>query len=361
MRAILAGGGTGGHVIPAIAIAQELQKRYQAEVLFIGTARGLENRLVPAAGFSLQLVNVGALNRVSLATRVKTLFDLPRAVFAAGRLLNEFQPDVVIGVGGYASGPAMLAAIRRRIPTLAFEPNVVPGFANRIVARFVSAAAVHFPETAERFRNAVVTGVPVRPAFFQIPRKPYVQASPTLLVFGGSQGARAINQAVTRAIRPLAGRVPGLHVIHQTGESDYNDALAAYRQAGFPAEVHRFIDDMPSFFARADLILCRSGASTVAEIAAAGKPAVFVPFPLAADDHQRRNAEALERAGAAVVVEETKLDEVWLVDTICALLEDPARLARMSDAARGMSHPDAAKDIAEIAARLAGGQNHAAD
>ena len=354
MKAILAGGGTGGHVIPAIAIAQELQRRYQAEVLFIGTARGLENRLVPAAGFPLELVKVGALNRVSLATRVKTLFDLPRAVFSAGRLLNEFRPDVVIGVGGYASGPAMLAAIRKRIPTLAFEPNLVPGFANRIVARFVSAAAVHFEQTAERFRNAVVTGVPVRPAFFQIPRKPYVQASPTLLVFGGSQGARAINQAVSQAIGPLVGRVPGLRVIHQTGERDYNDVLAAYSQAGFPAEVHKFVDDMPAFFARADLILCRSGASTVAEIAAAGKPAVFVPFPLAADDHQRRNAEAMESAGAAVVIEETRLDEVWLVDTICALLADPVRLAKMSEAARAMSHPEAAKDIAELAAKIAG-------
>src|SRR5438270_6056343 len=316
MRAILAGGGTGGHVIPAIAIAQELQKRYAAEVLFIGTERGLEKRLVPAAGFPLKFVNVGALNRVSLATRLKTLFDLPRAVVSAGRMLSEFQPDIVIGVGGYASGPAMLAAIRKRIPTLAFEPNLVPGFANRVVARFVSAAAVHFEQTAERFRNAVVTGVPVRPAFFQIPRKPYVQASPTLLVFGGSQGARAINQAVSQAIGPLVGRVPGLRVIHQTGERDYNDVVTAYSQAGFSAEVHKFIDDMPAFFTRADLILCRSGASTVAEIAAAGKPAVFVPFPLAADDHQRRNAEAMENVGAAVVLEETKLDEVWLVDTV---------------------------------------------
>jgi UDP-N-acetylglucosamine--N-acetylmuramyl-(pentapeptide) pyrophosphoryl-undecaprenol N-acetylglucosamine transferase len=354
MKAILAGGGTGGHVIPAIAIAQELQRRYQAEVLFIGTARGLENRLVPAAGFPLELVKVGALNRVSLATRVKTLVDLPRAVFSAGQLLNEFRPDVVIGVGGYASGPAMLAAIRKRIPTLAFEPNLVPGFANRVVARFVSAAAVHFEQTAERFRNAVVTGVPVRPAFFQIPRKPYVQASPTLLVFGGSQGARAINQAVSRTIGPLVGRVPGLRVIHQTGERDYNDVVTAYSQAGFSAEVHKFIDDMPAFFGRADLILCRSGASTVAEIAAAGKPAVFVPFPLAADDHQRRNAEAMESAGAAVVIEETRLDEVWLVDTICALLADPGRLAKMSEAARVMSHPGAAKDIAELAAKIAG-------
>jgi UDP-N-acetylglucosamine--N-acetylmuramyl-(pentapeptide) pyrophosphoryl-undecaprenol N-acetylglucosamine transferase len=356
MRAILAGGGTGGHVIPAIAIAQELRSRYGAEVLFIGTARGLENRLVPAAGFPLQLVKVGALNRVSLTTRLKTIFDLPRAVLAARRMLIDFQPDVVIGVGGYASGPAMLAAIRRRIPTLAFEPNFVPGFANRVVAHFVSAAAVHFEETGRYFRNPVVTGVPVRPAFFQIPRKSYVQASPTLLVFGGSQGARAINLAVIRVLPELTKRVPGLRIIHQTGERDYNEVRAAYEQAGNPAEVFKFIDDMPGYFARADVVLCRSGASTVAEIAAAGKPAIFVPFPMAADDHQRRNAEALERAQAAVVLEETKLDEVWLVDTICALLEDPAGLARMSDAARAMAHPEAAKDIAELAAKLAGEQ-----
>ena len=246
----------------------------------------------------------------------------------------------------------MLAAIRKRIPTVAFEPNFVPGFANRIVARFVSAAAVHFEQTGEYFRNPVVTGVPVRPAFFQIPKKPYVQSSPTLLVFGGSQGARAINQAMIRALPELTRRMPGLHIIHQTGERDYNEVRDGYAQAAVPAEVHKFIDDMPGFFARADLILCRSGASTVAEITAAGKPAVFVPFPLAADDHQRRNAEALEQAGAAVVLEETKLDEVWLVDTICALFDFPQKLARMSQAARSLAHPDAAKDIAELAARV---------
>lgn len=354
MRAILAGGGTGGHVIPAIAIAQELRKLYEAEVEFIGTARGLENRLVPAAGFPLRLIKVGALNRVSFTTRLKTLLDLPRAVITSGRFLNEFQSDVVIGVGGYASGPAMLAAIRKRIPTLAFEPNLVPGFANRVVARFVSAAAVHFEQTAERFRNAVVTGVPVRPAFFQISAKKYDPSNPTLLVFGGSQGARAINRAVPGTALMLANRISGLRVIHQTGERDYNDVLTAYAKIGFAAEVHKFIDDMPAFFARADLILCRSGASTVAEIAAAEKPAVFVPFPLAADDHQRRNAEAMERAGAAVVLEETRLDEVWLVDTIAALLEDPTRLARMSHAARAMAHPNAAREIAELAAKVAG-------
>jgi UDP-N-acetylglucosamine--N-acetylmuramyl-(pentapeptide) pyrophosphoryl-undecaprenol N-acetylglucosamine transferase len=358
MRAILAGGGTGGHVIPALAIANELKKSYDAEILFIGTARGIENRLVPAAGFPLQLVRVGALKNVSLMTRLKTAFDLPRAVWDAGRMLNEFAPDVVIGVGGYASGPAMLAAIVKHIPTLAFEPNVVPGFANRVVAKFVSGAAVHFEETAKYFRHAKVTGVPVRHAFFEI--APKHGGTPTLLVFGGSQGAHAINEAMIRCLRVLQREAPGIHIIHQTGERDYNDALAAYQKlnetnsGALQFEVFKFIDDMPAAFARADLVVCRSGASTVAEITAAGKPAIFVPFPRAADDHQRVNAEALARHGAAVVVEESKLEGVWLAETIAALLQDSARLKRMSEAARVLAHPNAARDIAAMATRIAG-------
>jgi UDP-N-acetylglucosamine--N-acetylmuramyl-(pentapeptide) pyrophosphoryl-undecaprenol N-acetylglucosamine transferase len=352
MRAILAGGGTGGHVIPALAIASELKKSYGAEVLFIGTARGIENRLVPAAGYPLQLVRVGALKNVSLMTRAKTAFDLPRAVWDAGRMLNEFAPDVVIGVGGYASGPAMLAAVVKHIPTLAFEPNVVPGFANRMVAKFVSGAAVHFEETAKYFRRAEVTGVPVRQAFFEI--SPKRGGTPTLLVFGGSQGAHAINEAMFRCLPELRRQAPGIHIIHQTGERDYNDALAAYKSLGESAEVFKFIEDMPGAFARADLVVCRSGASTVAEITAAGKPAIFVPFPRAADDHQRVNAEALARVGAAVVVEESRLEGVWLAETVAALLGDPSRLVRMSEAARGLAHPNAARDIAVMAARVAG-------
>jgi UDP-N-acetylglucosamine--N-acetylmuramyl-(pentapeptide) pyrophosphoryl-undecaprenol N-acetylglucosamine transferase len=352
MRAILAGGGTGGHVIPALAIANELKKSYGAEVLFMGTARGIENRLVPAAGYPLQLVRVGALKNVSLMTRVKTAFDLPRAIWDASRMLNEFAPDVVIGVGGYASGPAMLAAVVKHIPSLAFEPNVVPGFANRVVARFVSGAAVHFEETAKYFRHAEVTGVPVRQAFFEIPAKR--GGVPALLVFGGSQGAHAINEAMIRCLPELRRQAPGMHIIHQTGERDYNDALAAYASLGESAEVFKFIEDMPAAFARADLVVCRSGASTVAEITAAGKPAIFVPFPRAADDHQRVNAEALARVGAAVVVEESKLEGVWLAETIAALLGDPRRLQAMSEAARALAHPNAARDIAALAARVAG-------
>ena len=354
MRAILAGGGTGGHVIPAIAIAQELEKDYGTEVLFIGTARGIETRLVPAAGFPLQLIQVGGLNQVSFKTRLKTSIDLPRAVLRSWRILSEFDPDVVIGVGGYASGPAMLAAILKRIPTLVFEPNYVPGFTNRRVARLVSAAAVHFGETAKYFRNAKVTGVPVRRAFFEMAAKASGTAKPVLLVFGGSQGAHAINRVVMESAAALQSRVPGIHIIHQTGERDYNDAQAAYALLGEAGEAYRFLDDMPGFFARADLVLCRSGASTVAELTAAGKPAVLVPFPRAADDHQTRNAEALERAGAAVLLEESQLNRERLVETVSALMGDRARLENMRKAAHELSHPNAGSDIAVMAAQLAG-------
>jgi UDP-N-acetylglucosamine--N-acetylmuramyl-(pentapeptide) pyrophosphoryl-undecaprenol N-acetylglucosamine transferase len=354
MRAILAGGGTGGHVIPALAIAQELQKQYRAEILFIGTARGIENRLVPTAGFPLRLVQVGALKNVSLATRLRTFSDLPRSIWESRRIFRAFRPDAVIGVGGYASGPGMLAAVLMRIPTLVFEPNFVPGFANRAVARFVSAAAVHFEETGKYFPHCEVTGVPVREAFFQIKSEPPV---PTVLVFGGSQGAHAINQVVMESAAEMLRRTPGLRIIHQTGERDFGEVQAAYAELGGAAEAHRFIDDMPGAFARASLLICRSGASTVAEITAAGKPAVFVPFPRAADDHQKRNAEALERAGAAVMVEEQKLTRETLVETVTSLLADPPKLRKMGEAARRLSHPNAARDIAEMAAKLAAGSS----
>ncbi len=354
MRIVIAGGGTGGHVIPALAIAQQLKKQLVAEVLFIGTARGIETRLVPQAGFRLELIQVGALKNVSLMTRAKTMFDLPRAIAASSRMLSEFDPEVVIGVGGYASGPAMVAAIRRRLPTLAFEPNVVPGFANRMIARWVSAAAVHFEETCRYFSNCRVTGVPVRAAFFSIP--PKIGGMPTLLVFGGSQGARAINQAMIESLAGLRTKIPGIHIIHQTGQRDYDHVLAAYQRSGISGEVHKFIDDMPDTFSRADLLVCRSGASTVGEITAAGKPAIFVPFPAAADDHQNVNARALERVGAAVVVEESNLGAAYLVDTIAALIGDSGRLQSMSAAARTLAHPKAVEEIAEMVVRLAGGE-----
>ncbi|HMK30761.1 MAG TPA: undecaprenyldiphospho-muramoylpentapeptide beta-N-acetylglucosaminyltransferase [Terriglobales bacterium] len=352
MRAVLAGGGTGGHVIPALAIAQELRQRYAANILFIGTARGIENRLVPAANFPLQLIRVGALNRVSLATRVQTLLLLPNAILQARRMLGEFQAEVVISVGGYASGPTMVGAALGGRPVLIFEPNYVPGFANHLGSRMAAAAAIQFIETGRHFRNARVTGIPVRQAFFHVPARP-ANGKPTLLVFGGSQGAHAINEAVWGALPGLARRLPGLTIIHQTGERDYNEAQARYQQAGMAAEVFRFIDNMPEAFGRADLLICRSGASTVAEVAAAAKAAIFVPLPTAADDHQRRNAEALAKAGAAQLLLQSDLTPGRLTDTVAALLGDRAQLARMSEAAKKLAHPDAAKEIAEMAAELA--------
>ena len=355
MRAILAGGGTGGHVIPALAIARELKSRYQAEILFIGTSRGIENRLVPAAGFQLKLIEVGALKNVSLATRLKTFAALPRAISTAKKLLRDFKPDVVIGVGGYASGPAMVAAQRLEIPTLAFEPNLVPGLANRVVARRVRAAAVHFEETARYFNSAKVTGVPVRPEFFSIPPRP-ADAAPSLLVFGGSQGAAAVNAAIIGALPEIKAALPNIKIVHQTGERELAATSAGYEKAGVTAEVSAFITDMPQAFAEADLIVCRSGASTVAEITAAGKPAIFIPFPRAADDHQTRNAQALQGAGAAILIPQSQLNSGSLAGEIVSLLKDRVKLSAMSAASKRLAHPDAGREIAEMAAAIAGGR-----
>ena len=351
-RTLIAGGGTGGHVIPALAIARAIQSRYGAEVVFVGTALGIENKLVPAAGFELQLVEVGKLKNVSAMTRARTLLNLPTAVARCWKLLGKFEPQVVIGVGGYASGPAMLAAWLRRIPTLAFEPNLIPGFANRMVAPLVSAAAVHFEETRHYFRNARVTGVPVRTEFFKIANQPAGNA-PTLLIFGGSQGATAINKTVIEALPELLRAAPSLHIIHQTGERDYNEAQAAYLKAGISGEVSAFIHDMPNAFAHADLLVCRSGASTVAEVMAAGKPAIFVPFPRAADDHQTRNAQALEARGAAVLIPESELTKERLANAVSSLMNDRSRREQMGAKARALTHPQAAAEIAEMASRLA--------
>ena len=352
LRVLIAGGGTGGHVIPALAIARALQSGYNAEVEFVGTSRGIENKLVPAAGYKLHLVDVGALKNVSLATRLKTMFALPRAVLVASKLLSTFGAKAVVGVGGYASGPAMMAAVLKGVPTLAFEPNVVPGFANKIVGRRVSAAAVHFPETAKYFRNAKVTGVPVRAEFMALP--PRQSSQPSLLVTGGSQGARALNKVMVEALPLINKELPDLRIVHQTGEKELADIRAGYEKAGVFAEVSAFIQDMPSAFSKADVLLCRSGASTVAEVTAAGKVAIFVPFPQAADDHQKRNAEALSSRGAAMLIEQKDLTAEKLVTALVSILKEPERLKQMSAAARAMAHPGAAEEIARMVADLAG-------
>jgi UDP-N-acetylglucosamine--N-acetylmuramyl-(pentapeptide) pyrophosphoryl-undecaprenol N-acetylglucosamine transferase len=355
LRVLIAGGGTGGHIIPALAVARELVARHGADVLFVGTARGMEIRLVPEAGFKLRLVDVGPLKNVSLLTRLRTLLDLPRSISACKRLIREFKPDVVFGVGGYASGPAMAAALRLKIPTMAFEPNAMPGLANRLVGMKVQAAAVNFPSAGAWFRNCEVTGIPVRPEFFTL--QPPSAPDPHLLVFGGSQGARIFNENLPRVIAGLLDAVPGLTVLHQSGVRHEAATFAAYTASGADPDrwqVRPFLDDMPDCFARANLVMARSGASSVAELAAAGKPALLVPFAAAADDHQKRNAEEMVNAHAAVMLQESDLATPGkLLQVLTSLLTDPARLIAMAAAARTQAHPAAAERIADRLAELA--------
>jgi UDP-N-acetylglucosamine--N-acetylmuramyl-(pentapeptide) pyrophosphoryl-undecaprenol N-acetylglucosamine transferase len=355
MRVMIAGGGTGGHVIPALAIAGALKSDYDAEVCFIGTARGMETRLVPQAGYALELIEVGQLNRVSLATKLKTMVALPRGILHCLGLLRRWRPEAVVGVGGYASGPAMLAALILRVPTLAFEPNAVPGMANRLIGKRISAAAVNFAPTRAYFRNAEVTGIPVRAEFFALaPRPP--QSAPRLLVMGGSQGARALNQKMPQVAKALLDAVPGLTILHQAGARHAETTQAAYAASGAPPDrwrVQPFLEDMPSQFAASDLILARSGASTVAELAASGKPSLLVPFPQAADDHQRKNAEVLVEGDAAVMLLEQDMTDARLLDTLSGLLSNPSKLQEMATRARTFAYPRAAARIAEMVAGLA--------
>lgn len=321
----------------------------------VGTARGLETKLVPEAGFRLELVEAGQLKNVSLATRAKTALDLPRGVLRCIGLLRRFRPQVVIGVGGYASGPAMLAAFLLRIPMMAYEPNAVPGLANRLIGKHVAAAAVNFEQTRSFFRNAEVTGVPVREAFFSLPER-VSDGTQHLLVFGGSLGARALNEAMPRIVVSLLTAMPRLTILHQAGAKHVEATQAAYAASGADPsrwQVRAFLDDMPARFAQADLILCRSG-SSVAELAAAGKPSLLVPFPYAADNHQHRNAQIFADAGAAVLLPESELSDERLMRELTALLGSPEQLREMGARARTLAHPDALERIAQMALRLAG-------
>jgi len=350
------GGGTGGHVIPALAIADELRAHCGAEVRFLGTARGFETRLVPAAGYQLELIHVGQLKGVSLGTRLRTLLDLPLGVQRCFEILNAFQPDVVVGVGGYASGPGMLAALLKRIPTLAFEPNAAPGLANRLVGKWVSGAAVSFAPACQYFRNPRVTGIPVRKEFFGL-QPPPLAREPHLLVFGGSQGARVFNTMMAKIVPALLEAVPGLTILHQAGERHAETTRNAYQSSGAdPArwEVHAFLVDMPRRFGCATLILARSGASTVAELCAAGKPAVLIPFPQATDDHQRKNAEVMVEGGGARMLIEAELTDHTLLETLTGLMKHPETLANMAVSARALGRPNATADIAAMVATLAG-------
>ena len=347
MNVMIAGGGTGGHVFPALAVAAELRRR-RNEVVFVGVEQGIETKVVPAAGLTLRTLPGAGFKGVSAAGKLRSLSLLPWSLWGSVQLLREFRPAVVFGVGGYASGPATLAAALGGWPTVLFEPNAAPGLTNRLLAPLVTCAAVTYEETAYRFGvKAVRTGSPVREEFLRVPAKEHAPPF-TLLIFGGSRGALAVNQAVVDALDPLlASRVP-LRFVHQTGERDYDAVRTAYARREICAEVLPFITDMAARFAAADLVICRAGASTVAELAAAGRAAILVPFPQATDQHQLRNAEAMVRAGAARLLEQSVLTGARLVAEVLELLAHPERLGQMEAAAKRLAVPDAAARIADL-------------
>lgn len=356
MKVLIAAGGTGGHIYPGIAVAQEIMRRDAgSEVHFVGTARGLETRLVPQAGFELSLIESAGLKNVSLGARMKGLVILPRSFAATRKLLRQFQPDVVVGAGGYVSGPVVLTAALTRRPTMVMESNALPGWTNRMLARFVDRAAVSFEQALPYFRGkAKVTGNPVRREFFDIPRKRREPGNFSLLVFGGSQGARAINEAMVAALPQLKKAWAQLRIKHQTGPADFERVQAAYVAAGWSeqSEVCSYIDNMMADFAAADLVLCRAGATTTAELIAAGKASIMVPFPQAADDHQRKNAEALQTAGASRMILQHELSGARLATEIERLVQSPEEIDLMEEAGRKLAHGDAAAAAVDMIEEL---------
>ena len=354
MKVLIAAGGTGGHIYPGIAVAKEILRRDgSSEVLFVGTARGLETRIVPENGFQLSLINSAGLKNVGLAGKIKGLSVLPKSFIEARKIIRQFRPHVVVGAGGYVSGPVLLMAAIMGCPTLVMDSNALPGFTNRQLARFVDKAALTFEEAVRYFgKKGIVTGNPVRREFFEVPRKVRSDIF-HVLIFGGSQGARAINEAMAAALPHLAEHRGRLMITHQTGESDFEKIRAAYAESEFAdVDVRPFISDMFVAFGKADLVICRAGATTCAELGAAGKAAIMVPLPTAADDHQRKNAEALERAGAARMILQADLTGERLASEVAELIGSPEKISAMETAAKSIGRPDAAERTVDIIEEL---------
>jgi UDP-N-acetylglucosamine--N-acetylmuramyl-(pentapeptide) pyrophosphoryl-undecaprenol N-acetylglucosamine transferase len=356
MRVLIAAGGTGGHIYPGIAVANEILRRNsESEVRFVGTARGLENKLVPQAGFELSIIDSAGLKNVGAIARARGLLVLPKSLLDARKAIRQFRPQVVVGAGGYVSGPVVLTAALLSLPTLVMESNALPGWTNRVLAQFVHKAAVSFDAALPYFRGkAVVTGNPVRREFFEIGARKRQPDQFSILVFGGSQGAHAINEAMVAALPSLEGLKDVLHITHQTGEQDFARVNSGYVDAGWGerASVRKYIENMVDAFADADLVVCRAGATTTAELIAAGKASVMIPFPLAADDHQRKNAEALTTAGAGKMILQRDLSGERLADEIAKLAHEPESITAMEHAARSLARGDAAAAVVDMIEEL---------
>ena len=360
MRLLVAGGGTGGHLFPGLALGEEVKTRHpRNDVLFVGSARGIEAREVPKAGYPLELIDVGPLKRMGLAGFLKGLLRLPRALWQSVKILRRFDPDVVVGVGGFSSGPVLLAAWFLRKPTAIQEQNALPGFTNRTLGWFVDAVFIAFPQAEAAFpsRKTHLLGNPIRRAFLDN----YLHTKPatdrlSLLVTGGSQGAHALNLKVAEALEILAPQIGRrIQVFHQTGTKDQPEIAARYeklRSSGLVAEAVAFIDDMARAYGDADLLVCRAGATTIAELTVCKKAAILVPFPFAADDHQTVNARSLVTSGAAILLPERDLTGEKLAAELRGLVEDRERLRRMARQSGLLGRPEAAREIAEVCVSL---------
>lgn len=350
MRLIVAGGGTGGHLYPGLAVADEVKRR-GGEVLFVGTSRGIEARAVPAAGYPLELLQVSGLKRMGLVGSVKGLSRLPLAGWQSLKIIKRFSPTCVLGVGGYASGPLVMMAALRRIPTALQEQNSAAGFTNRSLGRFARKVFLGFPEAAYAFApsKCVHTGNPVRAMFAPAAIGEASSGGKGILVVGGSQGARAVNDLMVQALTLMAQSGVRPLVLHQAGKADAERMRAAYAQAGLAdtVSVQAFIDDMPAAYASADLVIGRAGALTLAELAIVGRASVLIPLPTAADDHQTRNAQAFAAAGAAVLCPQSQTTGPSLAATVSGLLGDGEKRARMAAACRTLARPRAAAHIVD--------------
>lgn len=356
MRVLIAGGGTGGHLFPGIALAEEVTTRHpKNDAIFVGTTRGLEARVVPHHGFVFEAIPSRGLKGMRLRGVLLGLLLLPVSFFFALRLLRKYQPDVVVGVGGYSSGPVVFAAWLLRIPTAVQEQNALPGLTNRLLGRLVDAAFVSFEASRRFFRPAKthVLGNPIRKAMLEnFLRSKVKHEKFALLIFGGSLGARGLNARVLEALPFLQRHQHELRLVHQTGKVDFEHVKQGYEGQGFDVEVCEFIDDMAAAYLSSDLVVCRAGATTLAEITVCKRASVLIPFPLATDDHQALNAKAMVDAGAAVMFREEALTGEVLAAAIIELKNDPARLAKMEKIAGTLGRPEAAREIADVLQQL---------
>ncbi len=353
---VIAGGGTGGHLFPGIAIAEEFLRRDPGNrVLFIGTERGLEKRILGGMGLPLRTIPVEGIKGRGVRRTAGALGKIPAGLFASFRILHTFRPAIVVGVGGYASGPAVLAARLMGIKTAIAEQNAFPGLTNRILSRFADRIFLSFAASQPWFpeHRTKITGNPIRAAFLE-ERPPEERSDPrfTVLIFGGSQGAHAINRFVGGALDNLRHVQDRLRFIHQAGEQDREAVAAAYREGGFHADVLPFITDMAAAYRAADLLICRAGATSIAEITASGKAAILIPFPFAVNDHQRANAEILVRAGAAEMIAEKDLSGEVLASAIERLSRNPGAVRNMEIAARALGNRQAAREIVDACLAL---------